>query len=509
MKKQLLLLIFVLILSNHSFAQFTLDWMQDENEYNKTATMMATDSQDNLIVTGYLTNQNIYTRKYDINGNVLWEVSDASGIQSNYQRPYWTTCDANDNVFVIGYRYTGTGSTQYIDAIVVLKYSPSGALLWKKNIQHSIYVSYGGGTLRATTDSEGNLYIGARPTVPTGMTLHKIAPDGTTIYSNTYNGDNDGNFSSMKIKGNTAIMVGGRAVNQTVIIARDVTTGNVTWTSNVPGFVGVDIEIDETGNSYVLSSTYQDTTLYTGSNLLLYKFSPNGTQLWVQNFNFAPTENPTRLKLAGNRLTAISWYANGSYINWRTFQVDTDGNLLWNTVYDGTPYNDEYPYNLTANANGEVIVTGRGGPSPSATNLSYLQMVILKYSNTGVQQWIDFPNIYGGDGIACDFASDNSLYAISTHNMTAYHYNPTALSTTEIANENLFSVAPNPFENTVNVQLNEVTKATVFDVTGKAVLHFDLNVENNTMDLSELNSGIYFCKFDTDNLTKTIKLVKK
>ena len=71
MKKLLLLLIFVLILSNHSFAQYTLDWMHDENEYNKTATMMATDSQDNLIVTGYLNTENIYTRKYDINGNVF------------------------------------------------------------------------------------------------------------------------------------------------------------------------------------------------------------------------------------------------------------------------------------------------------------------------------------------------------------------------------------------------------------------------------------------------------
>ena len=171
MKKQLLLLIFVLLLSNHSFAQYTLDWMQDEGEYNKTATMMAIDSQDNLIVTGYFTHQNIYTRKYDINGNVLWEVTDASGIPSNYQRPYWTTCDANDNVFVIGYRYAGTGTTQYIDAIVVLKYSPSGTLLWKKNVQHSIYVSPGGGPLRAVTDADGNLYIGARPTVPTGMTL--------------------------------------------------------------------------------------------------------------------------------------------------------------------------------------------------------------------------------------------------------------------------------------------------------------------------------------------------
>ena len=77
------------------------------------------------------------------------------------------------------------------------------------------------------------------------MTLHKIAPDGTTVYSNTYNGDNDGNFNSMKIKGNTAIMVGGRSVNQTVVIARDLTTGNVTWTANIPGFVGVDIEIGD------------------------------------------------------------------------------------------------------------------------------------------------------------------------------------------------------------------------------------------------------------------------
>jgi hypothetical protein len=62
------------------FAQYTIDWQQNASQDQKQSVMSTVDSQDNIIVTGYLQNNQIFTRKYDISGAFLWESIDSSGI---------------------------------------------------------------------------------------------------------------------------------------------------------------------------------------------------------------------------------------------------------------------------------------------------------------------------------------------------------------------------------------------------------------------------------------------
>ena len=80
------------------------------------------------------------------------------------------------------------------------------------------------------------------------------------------------------------------------------------------------------------------------------------------------------------------------------------------------------PYAITAKANGEVFVTGKGGPTPVPGQLSYLRMITLKYGSTGNTEWIDSLNIYSGWGIASTLASDSSLFVLSSTSMTAFHF---------------------------------------------------------------------------------------
>ncbi|MBK8496556.1 MAG: hypothetical protein IPL50_17330 [Chitinophagaceae bacterium] len=49
-------------------------------------------------------------------------------------------------------------------------------------------------------------------------------------------------------------------------------------------------------------------------------------------------------------------------------------------------------------------------------------MITLKYSNTGVQKWVDSTNYYSGWGYACTLASDGSLFALSGTSMTVFHF---------------------------------------------------------------------------------------
>ena len=158
--------------------------------------------------------------------------------------------------------------------------------------------------------------------------------------------------------------------------------------------------------------------------MVIYKLNSAGTQVWKKNFDFGGYDFPTRFTFVSDKLSVIGYGSiNASYFDWITFQINTSGTMLWKARYNGTTGNDEQPYFLAAKANGEVYATGKGGPQFTQSNgSSYLRMITLKYSNTGVVKWIDSVNIYSGWGLACTLASDSSLFVLSGTNMTAFHF---------------------------------------------------------------------------------------
>ena len=73
-----------------------------------------------------------------------------------------------------------------------------------------------------------------------------------------------------------------------------------------------------------------------------------------------------------------------------------------------------------------------------------------------------------------------------------------------------FNVYPNPVTNgTINITStsNEVIGVTIFDILGKQVLN--ANVENNTLNVSSLNTGIYILKMNQNGNISTKKLIIK
>ncbi len=121
---------------------------------------MAVDQNNNVIAVGdrsaFVGDASIFTRKFDIAGNLLWEKKDSTTIAQNYERASWVNTDADNNIYVCGYRYVGT-SIDYTYAIVALKYNSDGDLIWKKDMEHA-WPS--GLSLRSEIDADGNYYIG-------------------------------------------------------------------------------------------------------------------------------------------------------------------------------------------------------------------------------------------------------------------------------------------------------------------------------------------------------------
>ncbi len=431
----------ILLFSANLFAQYSTDWIRPAESYQKIGVMIARDNQDNVIATGYWTSNNTYTRKYNKFGVLQWEAVSASGIASNYERPLWVTTDNNNNVFVAGYRYAGTSTP---NALVVLKYSPDGVQLWKKIIDPVNYLV--GMSLRCEVDNSGNLYVGACGVgVLPGFALIKFDTNGNILFTQHSDANAPKYFTSMRIKGNKIALSATCGDPNIATAAVWDTTGSFIWSAGVQGRGGQDVELDDAGNVYLLTGFFNQVTATSAMDVEIYKFNPAGTQLWKKDFDFGGTELPSRFTLVAGKLSVIAEATVGaSYFDWITIQTDADGNMLWNTRYNETAGNDEAPYFIAAKANGDVFVTGKGGPMFTQFGSQYLRMITVKYDNTGLRKWVDSTNIYSGWGYACTLASDNSLYVLSGTAMTAFHFldhtgagpcnTPTGLNVANIAN---------------------------------------------------------------------------
>ncbi len=424
MKKILTLMAIFLSASAISLAQYSIDWIRPAESFSKTGVMMVRDQADNVAVTGFITSNNIFTRKYDRFGNLQWEAVSTSGVASNYEKPVWINADSNNNILVIGYRYVNSGVLQYPNALVILKYSPTGTLLWKQTIAMTFFVNtFISFNLRSEVDANGNLYIGTVASSPSGFVLVKLAPDGTTLFTSNNNLNGVTMFRSMRLNGNRIAFSGSSGnLSAAIAIAWD-TTGNVLWTGSFLGQSGNDVELDNAGNVYMLTSYSNQVTASSGQDILIYKIDAAGAQQWVKNFDFGGQDFPTRFTFVGNKLSVIGYGSiSAYYFDWITFQLDAGGNMLWNVRYNETTGNDEQSYFIAAQPNGEVFVTGRGGPFFYQFGNGYLRMITVKYDNTGVRKWVDSVNVYSGRGVACTIASDSSLYVLSDSYMTAFHF---------------------------------------------------------------------------------------
>lgn len=522
MKRRSKIVGFLLLASTNLFSQYTIDWINPCGNFNKIGVMSALDNLDNLIITGYFQSENIYTRKYDINGAFLWETIDSSGINGKYEKPIWLSCDINNNVFVVGKRYSISSGWEYPDAVLAMKYSPSGMLLWKQTVPVSVLIGsqHPGFNMRSEVDNNGNLYIGTAAANPSGFILVKIDPNGNILFTHNSEGNSPTGFSSMRLKDNTVVMTGSSGNGSAAPIEAWDTSGTLVWTNSVLGRAGNDVEIDNEGNVFLLTSFSNQVSSTSGQDVVIYKFNNSGFQLWKKDYDFGGYDFPTRFTLVSNRISTIGYGSISGYFDWIIFQTDATGNKLWDSRYNGTSFNDEYPYYLVAKPTNEVIVTGKGGPSPDPLNSSYLQMVNLEYSNTGAQLWVDTPNIYGGAGLSCTLASDNSLFAMSYYDMTVYHYDVTSVGVMKDNknNDQVMSIFPNPCSTTAFVEFylakeEENVSVLISDMFGHLVKqiqfeNFQAGTNRISIDLSELTAGIYFCNIKSSTNYQRAKIVK-
>jgi len=75
---------------------------------------------------------------------------------------------------------------------------------------------------------------------------------------------------------------------------------------------------------------------------------------------------------------------------------------------------------------------------------------------------------------------------------------------------NTFSAYPNPVKDMLNLSFTQnISDVTVFNLLGQKVLSVNMNASKGQVDMSNLSSGTYLVKVNTENAVKTIKVIKQ
>ncbi len=115
-----------------------------------------------------------------------------------------------------------------------------------------------------------------------------------------------------------------------------------------------------------------------------------------------------------------------------------------------------------------------------------------------------------GDFLFCDQSPTTAIPPIIDYNIGTIGPNITYCSVNIESNnsDNRFSIYPNPAKAYVMVDGKDITKAELFDISGRLVITMSPNSDNFKINLKDQNQGIYFLKLYSNSESKVVKLIK-
>ena len=262
---------------------------------------VAVDSQNNIIISGCCYNTNghydYYIAKYDSNGNEQWNKTYDSGGQDT---AYGIAVDSNDNVVV-----TGQASSNYY----TIKYNKYGIEIWNKT-----YATFHEDCAKSVTiDLFDNIIVTGYVFTSNSRDWHTIKydPDGVELWNRTYS---NGNYNS----------------------ANGVT-------------------VDSENNVIVVG------TVYTGSNSNIYviKYDENGNEQWHKTYDNGVSDygSDVAINSANDIFVIGSCFQTNQNLNYVLIKYDSSGNYIWSTFFDGT-WEDDCGTGVAVDNLNRIIVTG-------------------------------------------------------------------------------------------------------------------------------------------------------
>ena len=470
----------VLLSLNFSLAQVSVAWSNFPS-----GVAVGLDASDNVYTAYWDSNPagDISVVKRDSSGSILWEVVYDNTDNTRHEAATWIETDSQGNVLVSGNIRSGFSNPVNANSIL-MKFSPSGTLLWRVVYESDFD---GSSTKKCLIDANDNIYVLGIGMGTNGLVtrVKKFNAAGVSVMD-YFDAGNGGPFNFKFTPDNHLVIVHrsitGGSINSFSKISL---TGALVWNSGgITSLSSGDAAGDASGNTYIINGNGS-------SGSTLTKLNPNGTVVWSQNNAIIGS----RVEVGTDNNPVISGTPAVGY-GVAFIKYDSNGNVLWqNLDADGTGFG------LLAHAQMKL----------DSQNAAYLaggtmsEMAVCKVNNDGTSAWtIATSSGYPTD---FDFGSDASVYV-------------TGGTTAKISQGSLgidipeglqftLKIAPNPCENFIQLERIENVKSyTIIDMSGRIVL--ETKVITNQIDVTELSSGLYqLIVRDENNAMYQAKFVKK
>lgn len=386
--KPAIILIISFLISSISIAQNSVAWVQYTG-----GNSIATDLNNNVYTVNYEYNPggDIHLTKRNSDGVLQWEVSYDNTDPTKFESSTWVETDHLGNIIV-----TGTVNSGYSNPVkansIVMKYDPSGNLLWRHVYETSFDGSY---TKKCLVDENNNIYILGMGSGPGGFVtkVKKYNPEGVAQWS-YFDNAGIGVALNFKFSRDNKILITARSAFGSVNgFAKIDLNGNNIWSQAGLNSVNIgDVAGDSDGNTYLVTGEY----VFNGGTLIK-KLNPSGIQQWSYAFPFAGL----RIEVGNDNLPVACGYPGSGGGGTAFLKVDQNGTQLWyNADADGSSYNLLMHAQLKTDAyNNAYLAAG-----------TLFEMAICKVNSEGNSVYtITTP---GSNASGFSLGNDNQVYVV-------------------------------------------------------------------------------------------------
>ncbi len=336
-------------------ADITEVWTTYYKEATMSVLLKSHDAQPQPIMVGHVNvgpyNNDAMVRKYDTNGSVVWTWTSGLIVEE-----YVTDAavDAQGNIVFCSMSGTPPWNREPFEWRIT-KLSPTGTLLWS-----STYWGPGQSSEpeALAVDASGNVYV-------TGIDWGTSGPNATAMDFATAKWSPDG---------------------QQLWIQRVANVGQMIEASN-------DIAVTPVGDVYIVG---QEIGPSGNTDAVMIKYNTQGQKQWEKFFPGPGNTNADVLSrvvidaqgnINATGMLTLNPPAAGD--DAFTVKVSPAGTVLWQKQFNGKGNGWDRGYALTADAAGNVFVTGESWNSWSN---DYYDIPTIKYTSAGVQSWVKYFN---------------------------------------------------------------------------------------------------------------------
>ena len=385
------ILITLLLIPFIGISQITLDW-----EEFTGGVSLSTDETDNIYTVSWDYNPagDIYLTKHDAAGNFLWTVSYDNTDNTRHEVATWVETDHENNILVSGTIRSGYASPVNA-ASVLMKFDPSGTLLWRVVYETTFDGSY---TKKILIDADNNIYVLGLGFGDVGQVtkVKKFDSNGIALWS-YFNEAGIGAPMNFKFTPDNNILIIGRGIIGSINgYAKIDLAGNEIWSyAGVNSLTIGDAAGDSDGNTYIINGEYIVVGIQ-GS--IITKLSPSGSVIWTSTNDITAT----KVEVGSDNNPIVAGFPSVGGAGVAMIKYNNTGTPIW--------------INMDADGPGAALLLHNIMKLDAANNAYFaagtlFQQAVCKVNSDGSNAWLALAS--GGYNVDFDFGNDYSIYMLS------------------------------------------------------------------------------------------------